>query len=189
MEKRDYLNEEKYQKNKSKVITIGTIVLIIGLLIGGGLIATGVIKNNQAQLTPEEIYSFQAEINSFKSQLASLKAQKNKEFMSAGHSENYYKLGNEIDKVETKINELETSMNEDTSWLVVFYILGGFIVVVTFIISGIIYTTANSREINAFYVQQQIPIAQEGIEKMAPSVGKVAKEIAKGIKEGIEDNH
>ena len=57
---------------------------------------------------------------------------------------------------------------------------------ITFFISGSIFATANGREINAFYAQQQIPVAQESIEKMAPSVGNAAKEIAKGIKEGLD---
>lgn len=60
----------------------------------------------------------------------------------------------------------------------------------------------HARDINAYMAQQQIPIAQEGLEKMAPSVGKagstiakemapaygdIAKEISKGIKEGIKE--
>ena len=32
-----------------------------------------------------------------------------------------------------------------------------------------------------------MPIAQEGIDTMAPRVGNAAKEIAKGIKEGLKD--
>lgn len=43
------------------------------------------------------------------------------------------------------------------------------------------------REISAFFAQQQMPVAKEGIEKMAPSAGVAAKEIAKGIKEGLKD--
>lgn len=58
------------------------------------------------------------------------------------------------------------------------------------------------REITAFTMQQVMPVAQEGIEKMtptmtnaakemaeqmAPTIGNVAKEIAKGIKEGLDD--
>ena len=52
----------------------------------------------------------------------------------------------------------------------------------------VVYFMAKGREINAFYAQQQMPIAQEGIEKIAPSVGIAAKEIANGIKEGLNDN-
>ena len=47
--------------------------------------------------------------------------------------------------------------------------------------------TSHMREISAFTTQQQMPVAKEGIEKMAPSVGVAAKEIAKGVKEGLKD--
>lgn len=50
-----------------------------------------------------------------------------------------------------------------------------------------LFTIANQRKITAYMAQQQIPIAKEGIEKMAPSVGTAAKEIAKGVKEGLKD--
>lgn len=40
----------------------------------------------------------------------------------------------------------------------------------------------------AFTIQQEMPIAKEGIDTMAPTFGNVAKEIAKGIKEGINDD-
>lgn len=49
----------------------------------------------------------------------------------------------------------------------------------------------HGREISAYMAQQQMPITQENIEKMAPSVGKaagtVSKEIVKGIKEEMDD--
>ena len=46
---------------------------------------------------------------------------------------------------------------------------------------------SHMREISAFTAQQQMPIAKEGIEKISPSVGVAAKEIAKGVKEGLKD--
>lgn len=54
----------------------------------------------------------------------------------------------------------------------------------------VFFTMANQRKISAYMLQQQMPVAKEGIEKMAPSVGKAAKEVTKGIKEGLkeEDN-
>lgn len=82
-----------------------------------------------------------------------------------------------------------------------FYIVGGFILIASIMISGSIYMMTKRREIAAFSVQQMMPIAQEGIEKIAPSVGKagasiakemaptygqIAKEISKGIKEGLK---
>lgn len=50
-----------------------------------------------------------------------------------------------------------------------------------------LFTMANQRKISAFYVQSQMPVAKESIEKVAPSAGVAAKEIAKGVKEGLKD--
>ena len=47
---------------------------------------------------------------------------------------------------------------------------------------------AYGREIRAFQAQQGMPVAKEGIEKMAPTAGVVAKEITKGIKEGMNED-
>lgn len=50
------------------------------------------------------------------------------------------------------------------------------------------FIVANQRNIAAYHAQQMRPVAQEGIEKMAPSAGVAAKEIAKGIKEGLKED-
>ena len=46
---------------------------------------------------------------------------------------------------------------------------------------------AYKREIGAFTIQQEMPVKQETIEKMAPSVGEAAGTVAKGIKKGLKD--
>ncbi len=46
---------------------------------------------------------------------------------------------------------------------------------------------AYTRDLVSYYAQQQMPIAKESIEKMAPSVGTAAKEISKGIQEGLKE--
>lgn len=66
----------------------------------------------------------------------------------------------------------------------------GFLWVFSFGLAGagfMLFMVSHSREINAYMAQQQMPVAKEGIEKMAPTAGKVAKEVTKGIKEGLED--
>ena len=47
-----YLNEEKYQKNKKTIMFVAVSVLLIGILIGGALIATGIMKLNFPFLWP-----------------------------------------------------------------------------------------------------------------------------------------
>lgn len=53
--------------------------------------------------------------------------------------------------------------------------------------SGVILFIAHRREITAYTVQQVMPIAQEGIEKMTPTISKAAGEIAKGVKQGLKE--
>ena len=73
--------------------------------------------------------------------------------------------------------------------------LGGFINFAGLVISaigGIIMVIAHNREIKAFTTQQIMPVAQEGIEKMAPTIGNaagtIAQSIALGIKEGMKES-
>ena len=47
MENKQYLNEERYQKNKQKLIKVAIFVIILGLLIGGTLILAGLNKLNE----------------------------------------------------------------------------------------------------------------------------------------------
>ena len=47
MSKKEYLNEENYQNTKEKVSKVALIVLIIGFLIGGFLIALGIINHSK----------------------------------------------------------------------------------------------------------------------------------------------
>ena len=63
----------------------------------------------------------------------------------------------------------------------------GFLGVPCLGIGTFLFLSSKQRAMSAFYAQSQIPIAKEGIEKVAPSVGVAAKEIAKGVKEGLKD--
>lgn len=84
-----------------------------------------------------------------------------------------------------------------------FIMLGVFICIVTCMIAGSILAFAKRRHILAFGAQQIIPVATEAAEKVAltlgkvkasivkevaPAYGNVAKEISKGIKEGLKDD-
>ena len=51
-----------------------------------------------------------------------------------------------------------------------------------------LFFMGNQRKISAYMMQQQIPVAKEGINEMAPTIGNAAKEITKGIKEGLNDD-
>ena len=72
--------------------------------------------------------------------------------------------------------------------------LGAFIIVFGFSLVGaglIVMFISHRREITAYTTQQVMPVAQEGIEKMTPTVadaaGSIAKSVSKGIQEGKKE--
>ena len=70
------------------------------------------------------------------------------------------------------------------------FALGGFLGTFGLFVTGIggmILLMAYRREITAFTAQQVIPVAKEGINEMAPTIGNAAEEIAKGIKKGLNE--
>ena len=70
------------------------------------------------------------------------------------------------------------------------FALGGILNTFGLFVTGVgvvIMVIAHRREITAFTMQQVIPVAKEGIDEIAPTIGNAAGEIAKGIKKGIND--
>ena len=113
------------------------------------------------------------------------------------YTSHYCSLVNELDS-KTDFNKEFDSFDS-----IPFYMLGAFVIIASCMIAGSIYMTTKHREILAFQAQQVMPIAQEGMEKMAPTIGKtgasiakemapaygeIAKEISKGIKDGLSKN-
>ena len=49
MEKKEFLTEENYEKSKKKIKKIALIILIAGILLGVGLITTGLVLSNNAK--------------------------------------------------------------------------------------------------------------------------------------------
>jgi hypothetical protein len=71
------------------------------------------------------------------------------------------------------------------------FMIGGFIIFVGIIFATFLFFAAFGRNILAFGDQTTIPLQQEKMKKMAPTYGEVggtvAKDIAKGIKEGLNE--
>ena len=110
------------------------------------------------------------------------------------YTSHYCSLVNELDS-KTDFNKEFDSFDS-----VPFYMLGAFVIIASCMIASSIYITTKHREILAFQAQQVMPIAQEEMKKMAPTIGKtgasiakemapaygeIAKEISKGIKDGL----
>ena len=200
MSKHEYLNEERYQKTKSKLGIIIVVVWLVLISVGGFLVYKGVGNSANSNLSTVE--------NKLKDQKAVLEA--------SGLKYNTFATYDDGDEYNLKIitNALDPSFsycsfdeyknnaitkeycslkNANGSFSKMVYLMfGGFIIVGASMFCGVLYLSiVKRREIMAYTTQQVMPVAQEGIDKMAPTVadaaGKIAGSIAKGIKEGLKD--
>ena len=250
MENKKYLTEENYERGKKKIKTIALVILVVGILIGGSLIATGLMKqgkvNSQYSEESKETISQQletekqnlvskkaeleAKIEPIETQVKKLEREKTDVFMNGGFSDRYYEIEDEIEELEksittdkNSISVIDKALDESFGWCkfdeaknntytskycslklqlddftdfnkefdsfgsIPFYMIGGFIIIATCMIAGSIYMFSKRREIAAFTTQQVMPVAKEGIDEMAPTIGNAVGEIAKGIKKGLND--
>lgn len=196
MAENKYLNEEKYQKAEKSITLVAILVLVVGLCIGGFLIYKGVAKPGTAKV--EELKTI---LETKKSELES-KGVKFSVFSKYSDGEAYdlkiitkaldpsfdncafdeYK-NNSITKEYCAAKNSTGDFASSVSTM-----LGAFICIATCMISGSIFMFAKRRHILAFQTQQVMPVAKEGIDEMAPTIGNVAGEIAKGIKKGLSDD-
>lgn len=191
-----YLNEEKYQKAERKISLASIVILIIGLCVGGFLIYNGIAKPSASKIA-----DLKNELETKKSELES-KGITYDEFAEYADGEKY-NLKVITDVLDPSFNNCkfdEYKNNDLTKEYCVAKNTGGFaskssimfgvfICVATCMTSFAIFMFAKRRKVLAFTAQQVMPIAQEGIEKMAPTMGNAAGEIAKGIKNGLNDSN
>ncbi len=196
MTENKYLNEEKYKKTEKSITLVAILILVVGLCVGGFLIYKGVAKPGTSKVEDLKVV-----LETKKSELES-KGVKFSTFTKYSDGEAYdlkiitealdpsfdhcafddYK-NNSITKeycaAKNSIGEFASSGS---------IMIGVFICIATCMISGFIFTVAKGRHILAFQAQQVMPVAKEGINEMAPTIGNVAEEITKGIKKGLSDD-
>lgn len=250
MENKKYLTEENYERGKKKIKTIALVILVVGILIGGCLIATGLMKqgkvnskyseesketiSQQLETEKQSLVSKKAELEAkiepVETQVKKLEREQTNVFKYGGFSDRYYEIEDEIEELEksittdkNSISVIDKALDEsfahckfdeaknntytskycslklqlddltdfnkeiDSFGSIPLYVIGGFIIIVTCMIAGSIYMFSKRREIAAFTTQQVMPVAKEGIDEMAPTIGNAVGEIAKGIKKGLND--
>jgi len=211
MENKKYLSEDNYQKVVKNLSKVSIIILILGFLLGGGLIGYGFVKSNEDKVDIVEEKKeekseseIQLEIETLEGEVAALDAKQREEFDLNGFSEEFYRLGNEREKKELKVANLnvgnfdtldafdsfkrESEEIKSNIKVAPYYMYGSFIIFSSIVVSFMVFLFSRRREISAFSVQQSMPVAKEGLEKMAPTFGEVGKEIAKGVSEGLKES-
>lgn len=171
MQQTEYLSEERYQKSNAKVKKVGKILLIVGiitLVVSFIMLIVGFIGAGNSAM------------NGFNS-------------MSNEMIDNFNSFGNGNDSINIDASGVQNTASGIFRNIGLFAI-GNFMLTIGFgltIAGGIVMFIAHRREITAYTTQQVMPLAQEGIQKMAPTVGSamgtIGKELAKGIKEGINE--
>ena len=218
MKKEKYLDEEKYKKNEKKLVLVAVILLLIGLSIGGFLIYKGITFLSK-DANKSTIDSLNKELLIEKTNLENKKAELKAKGVTYETTPDYDEgekydlyiissvldpavnycsfdeyLNNEITKNYCSLKkeiDLEKDDNHRKFEGSKFLMIGGFLTFFSLIIFINLIITAKKRYISAFVAQQKMPIIQEGIEEMTPTLGKssheVAKEISEGVTEGIND--
>ena len=139
------------------------VIAILGVLIGGGLIAGGIALNNSASQIDTSMPKY---------------------------STKTWQIDDDIEQGSAWMDNVSKRNDQEFS---AFAMIGGggFILFASLMVALSLLLIAKRREIMAFQVQQVAPVAKEGVEKATPVVGRaagsIAKEIAKGIKEGKAD--
>ena len=200
--KNEYLNEQNYQKSKKKLSVVGIVILLVGCIIGCCIIGVGCFKMNGVNAESLGIKSasvVQEEIDALNEEIIPLKAKMHQESSENAYSEEYYRTEYELEKKEAELVELESELRKiesgyyDTmvrmakSKHIPLTLLGGFVIIVSLMLFGVATLLAKRREIVAFTTQQVMPIAKEGAETMASTASAFAKEVAKGVKEGLDE--
>lgn len=196
----ELLNEGKFQKTKNKLRIIILVIWLIFIALGGFLIYKGL-----GNISSDKLLSIE---NKLKEQKESLEASGLKYNTFATYSDgdlyNLKIITDVLDPSFSYCNFDEYKNNSITSEYcslknfnssfakTSFLMFGGFMVIASSMFCGVLYLSLiKRREIMAYTIQQVMPVAKEGIDKISPTVakatGNIAKEVTKGIKEGLKD--
>lgn len=209
-----YQKSKKKIKKISMIILIVGIIIGISLIIGGVIKQNSVKKYNEKlyneayELSKQKVAKAEARLKEIDTQKSNLNnkinAKENECDSMNMRDPNWYadvnKCRREASSLQSQLNELESEefQIENANYKVtyypllpikylIFYYIGSGVILVSCLISGIFYYIANKREIKAFTIQQSMPLNQEAIDKMSPTVGKAAGTIAKEIVSGVKE--
>lgn len=148
----------------------------------------GIKYNTFAEYTDGDIYDLMIITNALDPTFSNCSSSEGK---NNTLTRKYCTLRNTLEDIQDGNIKFEQSMKKGSS--IPFFMFGAFIIISTLMTSGFVFILAKRREINAFAIQQNMPLAEESIEKMTPTVatslGTVAREIKKGINEADSEEN
>lgn len=217
LSEQNYQRAKKKITKVSLIILIVGLVIGIGLIIGGVVSQSNAKKTNKERyneaykLSQEKVDEANARLDEIEKRKKDLNDKiQTKQYscnslnmMDPNWFADNTKCQGEVSSLRSELNglEIEQFQLENADYTVyydkvspmkyiIFYVLGGIVILISASVAGGIYLFTKRREITAFTVQQTMPLAQEGIEKMSPTIGNavgtIGKDLTKGITEGIK---
>lgn len=202
----------------SLIILIVGLVLGIGFIVAGVITQNNAKRINEERYneaykkSEENVAQANARLEEIETEKQALNTQieqkqyecNSMDMMSPSWFADNSKCQGEVSSLRSELNELEMEQfqieNADYTELytpvlpikyLIFYFIGGGIIGLSCLVAGVFYLIAKKREIRAFAIQQSMPITQEAIGKMAPTIGNavgtIGKDIAEGITTGIKN--
>ena len=134
----EYLNEEKYIKTQKNVKILSLLILIVGLVIGIGLIITGVVLSNKSnpievhlnesqntdsdnsrsvEEIESDINSIKPKINSLENEINILRAKLAQMQIIDDFSDDYYSKQKEVEEKEKELLDLKSELSKYQSEL------------------------------------------------------------------------
>lgn len=208
------------KKFKTISLIVFIVGLIIGLgLIVFGIIKTNEadkINEERAAAAAAEVDAKVAEaeqrLDEVQSELSSLNSQYNAkeaecDSLSMQDPDWFAKKGQckrESSAIHSNIMDLESEEFQlehanftvyydkaDSSWCVILYGVGGFIILASAVAALAIWLITKRRALLAYHAQSVMPVAKEGIDEITPTAanaaGTVAESVAEGIARGIKN--
>ena len=210
MNNQEYLNEDKYQMASKRLFFIGIIIILLGL-VGAMFIVvpkiTGVKSVNKEELQ-QQLNQLKPELERRYAELESSGVHESSDYKdkdgyemrlidialdptystcesSSSYSDN--DITRDYCKIKAQLYNANTSFSDGR---IMFTIVPALMILMPCLaFGGMLIMAAKRREIMAFQMQQVMPVAQEGIDKMSPTLGKTAGTIAKSIKDNLMDDN
>lgn len=196
-----YLTEENYNQMNKKFRLAALVILMVGLIGGGALIAVGVAKSAKAKEATETVIAAAKErldeINIEKTALESQYDSKQNECSSLKMGTDDWfsastKCNNEALAIKSKIADLEQEQfklknaHYEPEQYSFFYVLGAFCIIAGLMVSFGVFMITKRRVLLAHSVQTVMPVGKEVVEKVTPTAAKAAGKVAESVAEGIK---
>lgn len=210
MKQNEYLNEERYQKTSKRLLSIGVGLIIFGVAVAAIMAITKIdfgpkvskeeLQQELAQLKPtlqqrydeldskgfDESWDYKDEEGY---EMALIDIALDPTYSTCEHSSRYSDNDTTREYCEVKAQIYEFDRPQMPGGIFSIIVPSLTLLMPCLAFGVMLVLTAKRREVIAFTAQQVMPVAKEGMEKMAPTAGVVAKEISKGIKEGLKDDN